>query len=212
VFHKDIAAANARLVEDCRKYGPGLLRPFGSVNPQLPDWREDLRRCIEEHGMPGIRLHPNYHGYKLDDPAFRELLSLAASKALIVQLALSMEDERTQHPLMRVPPVDPSPLAEAAAAEPRLKLVVLNCYPQLQPEKLRASSSGGKVYFDLAMVERVGGVARLAELVTWPRVLFGSHYPFFYFESALLKLQETGMTQVQTKMVCEGNARRLLPR
>ncbi len=210
IFHKDLASANARLANDCRTHGPGILTPFGSVNPRLPNWQEDLRRCQEEHKMPGIRLHPNYHGYKLDDPAFRELIKLAAARKLIVQISLCMEDERTQHPLMRVAPVDCTPLADIVAAEPNLRVVILNAYPTLQIEKLRPLSSAGEVYFDFAMVERAGSVARLAQQVSFPRVLFGSNYPLYYFESSLLKVQEAGLTDEQTKAVFEDTARRLL--
>ena len=212
IFHKDLSSANARLAKDCRTYGPGFLLPFGSINPKLPDWQEDLRRCHEEHKMPGIRLHPNYHGYKLDDPAFRELLKLAAARKLIVQLTLCMEDERTQHPLMRVPPVDFTPLAGLLASEPQLRLVILNSYPTLQVERSQKLSTAGQIYFDFAMVERIGAVGRLANQVSFPRVLFGSNYPLYYFESALLKVKESGLTEMQAKAVFEGNARRLMAR
>jgi predicted TIM-barrel fold metal-dependent hydrolase len=209
VFHKDIAAANARLAAGCREYS-GFLLPFGAVNPKMPDWREDLRRCSEQHRIQGLRLHPNYHGYKLDDPDFRELLKLAANLKLIVQLALSMEDERTQHPLMKVPPVDIAPLRDAIAAEPQLKLVILNCYPQMPIDKLRPLSSAGQVYFDTSMVERVNGLTRLGSAVSPARVVFGSYFPFFNLESALLKVEEAGLTGASRTAVFEGNARRLL--
>ena len=209
IFHRDVAAVNARLDHDCRTYGPGLLLPFGCVNPKLPDWQEDLRRCHEDFKMAGIRLHPNYHGYALKDPVFGELLGSATQRSLIVQLALCMEDERTQHPLMRVPPVDLGPLPELVKTMPKLRLVILNCYPQLKFD-LSLLASAGEVYFDLSMIEGVGGVARLAERVSVERVLFGSHYPLFYFESALLKVQESGFSEAQRKTVFHGNSQQLL--
>lgn len=211
LMHKDIAAANARLAEECRRSGRGLLRPFGSVNPMLPDWEDDLRRCAEEHRMPGLRLHPNYHGYKLDDPAFVRLLQLAAERRLLVQIALVMEDERMMHPLWQVPPVDVAPLARAVKEAPRLQLVLLNAALRtLRGEPLRELLSAGEVYVEISMLEGAGGVKSLLEQAPLQRVLFGSHAPLFYFESALLKLQESALSEEELQAIRGANARRLL--
>jgi hypothetical protein len=210
IFHKDISWANTRLAEDCRRYGAGLLVPFGSINPKLPDWQEDLRRCQEEHKMPGIRLHPNYHGYDLKDRAFLEVVHRAAARRMVVQLVLCMEDERTQPPLMRVAPVDLSPLPDVIQREPGARVVVLNSDHVHNLELLRKLLSSGDVYFDISMVEGVGGVARLGEKTSIQRVLFGSNYPLFYFESAMLKVRESGFADIERRAVLEENARGLL--
>jgi hypothetical protein len=209
IFHKDISSANERLTSDCRRYGAGMLIPFGSINLNLPDWQEDLRRC-HEHKMSGIRLHPNYHGYSLKEGVFEELLGLAAARRLLVQLAVSMEDERTQNPLMRVPPVDLTPLPGVLKNVPGVRLVLLNCDPSHNRVLLQRLMSTSQVYFDIAVVEGVGGVARLAQEISVQRVLFGSNFPLFYFESALLKVREAGPTDAEARAVLEENARRLL--
>jgi predicted TIM-barrel fold metal-dependent hydrolase len=207
LLHKDVAAVNTRLAADCRAHGRGLLVAFGSVNPTLPDGQEVVRRCREQHRMPGIRLHPNYHGYTLGDPRFSEVLRLAARSGLIVQVVVSMEDERTQHPLLQVPPVDLNPLADIVPAIPSLRLMVLNQKHDAPVMKIAAS---GQVYFDFAMVERLRGVATLARQISPERVVFGSHFPLFYIESATLKMREAGLSENDFRAISEGNARRLL--
>jgi predicted TIM-barrel fold metal-dependent hydrolase len=210
LFHRDLAAVNRRLADDCRGPGKGLLVPFGSVNPTLPDWEEDLRRCQEDLKMPGVRLHPNYHGYKLDHPTFAKLLALAAERGLVVQLVLSMEDERSQNPVFRVPHVDTEPLDKLVKATPTLRMVVLNAFRSLRPESAAALASAGQVWFDLAMLEGTSGVPNLVEKVGGDRLLFGSHFPLFVLESALLKLREAELAGAIVKRVQSENARAVL--
>lgn len=212
LFHKDLGSVNARLAELCRTQGDGMLLPFGAVNPMLPDWEEDLRRCSEEHRMPGIRLHPNYHGYTLEDSRFRKLLTLAAQRGIIVQLALSMEDERTQHARVVVSPVDPAPLVESAAAIKNLRLILLNRSWSQDWGLLRKLRDAGQVFFDFSMLERLGALQDLLREASPARVLFGSHFPFFYLESALLKVREAGLEPQQEQAVLAENARRLIGR
>jgi len=212
LLHRDVAGVNARLADACRRHGANFLVPFGAINPKQPDWQEDLRRCAEVHKMPGIRLHPNYHGYTLDDPVVAELLASAERHRLLVEIALAMEDERTQYALMRIPPVDPTPLLELVRRIPNLRLVLINAGYQgvHSTEHISELGKTGNIYFDIARIDGIGGVARLVKQITSSRVVFGSGYPFFYFESAFLKVREAGLPEDQVQAIMEGNARRLL--
>ncbi len=210
MLHRDIGGVNARLAADCRAHGKDFLLPFGSINPKLPDWQEDVRRCSEDFHMPGIRLHPNYHGYELTDPAFAELLKLATARGLIVQIALSMEDVRTQYPLLQVAPVNVAAMPEIVKREAGARVVLLNWWPAMREQRLQTFVDAGQIYFDIAMVEGVGGVARLVDRLPAERVLFGSHAPFFVLQAAMLKMQESGLGADTKKALFEGNARRIL--
>lgn len=210
LFHRDLAGANARLVAACRQSHGLKLVPFGSVNPRLPDWQEDLRRCAEDHRMPGIRLHPNYHGYRLDDPVLAELLDRAAHAKLIVQLVVRMDDIRVQHPLMQIPDVDTKPLSDLVATRPSLRLVLLNALATLRGNDLHQLAASDRVWCEIAMKDGVGGVAELLKVVPPTRVLFGSHLPLYALESAVLKLQESELPGQLRSRIERENAEQLL--
>ncbi len=210
LLHKDLIGANARLVEECRRRGQGLLLPFGSINPKLPEWEDALMQCARVHHMSGIRLHPNYHGYRLDDPAFKKLLSLATGLGLIVQLAVVMEDERMMHPLLRVEPVNTAPLADLVRETPGLRLVLVNALRTSRGPQLKKLIGAGNVFVEISMLEGAGGIGNLLQEVPVDRVLFGSHAPFFYFPAAQLKLQESPLSSEQLAAIRNKNAGQLL--
>jgi len=209
LLHKDIGSANTRLADECRRYGRGILLPFGSINPKSPDWEEELRRCVEEHHMIGIRLHPNYHGYKLDEPDLVKLLKLATDRRLIVQMALLMEDERMMHPLLRVQQVDPKPLAAVLKEVPGARLVLLNATGKLSGQPLKDVTNAGQVFVEISTLEGVGGISNLLTQIPANRILFGSHAPLFYFESAVFKLKESMLDSDSLRLISRGNAERL---
>jgi predicted TIM-barrel fold metal-dependent hydrolase len=158
--------------------------------------------------MKLIRLHPNYHGYALDDPVFVKLLESAIRERLGVQIVAQMEDERTQHPLMQVKPVDFKPLPALLKSLPEARVMVLNASRAMSMTAL----AGSGVWLDIAMLEGLGGVGNL--LKDWPRdrVVFGSNAPLFYWESARLKLQESELSASQMTAITSANAGAFLAR
>jgi predicted TIM-barrel fold metal-dependent hydrolase len=210
LFHEDLTGVNNRLAAVCRALTNVRFHPFGEVNPLLPNWEDELQRCAKHHRMPGIRLHPNYHGYALDHPEFAKLLRLAAEEKLIVQLAVLMEDDRMMHPLMRVPPVDLAPLAAIVQQTPGLRLVLLNALKGQRDANFLRLLNAGNVYCEIAMLEGAGALEQLVTEIPAERILFGSNAPGFYFESSLLKMKESILPAPHVRAITQDNARQLL--
>ena len=210
LFHKDIAGVNARLADQCATVKGVEALAFGSVNPVLPHWEEDLLRCDETHGMRGIRLHPNYHGYTLDDPKFKVLLHNAAERNLIVQLVVTMEDERMMHPLMRVDHVDTTPLVEVLGEIPNSRVMLLNAFRAIRGKAIDALVTTGQVCFDIAWLEGAAGIESIRKQIPVDHLLLGTHSPLFYYESSLLKLSESPLSDTELDAITTNNARALL--
>ena len=206
LLHRDLSAVNERLIEECRRHGEGILKPFGSVNLSLPDWEEDARRCAEVYRMKGIRLYPNYHQYELEDPRFQKLLAMAADWGLIVQIAVMMEEERTQHPLMQLAHVNPAPLIGLLKMIPKARIVLQNCFRAVRGGLLLKLQATRRVWFDISTLEGMAGIERMLQQFPADRLVLGSHAPFYIPESALLKLKESRLTDAQFNAISFKNA------
>lgn len=212
LLHRDIAAVNARLAEECAAQRDVRFLPFGAVNPMLPDWEDDLRRCHEQYRMKGIRLHPDFHGYALNDPRFERLLDLATQRRMVVQIGLGMEDPRLQAPLGKVPPANPAPLADVLPKYAQAKVVLLNFWRTYRNNRVLQVrlNSLPQVCFDLATMEMMAGIEEALQEVPGLRLVFGSYAPFYNFGSSWRKLEESMLSPEVLAAIRHGEARRMI--
>jgi uncharacterized protein len=211
LFNDDLTTVNNRLASICNNSTSIKLVPFGAINPAAPNWQAELDRCSSIHKMAGVRLHPNYHNYKLDHPDFPLLLRAAAERKIIVQLVALMEDARMMHRLMRVPPVELGPLEKSIPQVPNLKLILLNALTTAsRTDQLYRLLNAGNVFVEIAMLETMAALESLLKDIPAGRILFGSHTPSFYHEAAHLKLKESNLPAATLAAIRHDNARQLL--
>jgi predicted TIM-barrel fold metal-dependent hydrolase len=219
LFHKNINGVNARLAEECRANGEGMLLPFGTVNLAWPDWEEDLRRCHEVHGMRGIRICPIYQTFDLDHPEFPKLVRQATAMGMAIQIVGDVEDSRTHHPIIEVREMNAAPLVDIMKEMPQAKVQLVYWNNRVGRDLLDKLITETSVALDISAIEGTGQVGRLIEGKLWSgnakaipveRFLFGSNAPYCPVETNLLKLFESPLTLEQMQAIMNGNARRFL--
>ena len=205
LFHKDVAGVNQRLAGACAKFGDGLFIPIGTVNPNLPDWENDVRHCHEVHNMPGVRLHPNYHGYTLDDPRFAQLLKLAGERNLVVQIVVQME--RQKHLLLNphTETVNLAPLPKVLADNGKVKVVLANAFEKANDKNTRPLLSNSSIWLDFAQAQSSAELSQLSQ-ASVDHLVFGSGAPLNNIEATAAKLRRAAITEGNLKAVAAGNA------
>ena len=95
IFYKNVQSANEELYRELKsdKSFQNRFIPLATINPLYAGWQYDLRDSIKM-GMKGVRIYPNYHGYKPADDACIELIKQVRDLGLIVSFALRIVDAR----------------------------------------------------------------------------------------------------------------------
>lgn len=206
VFHRDLGSANARLAGECARFPE--LDPIGTVNPTQQGWERDLDRCVTEFRMPGIRLFPSQQGIALDHTLFARLLTRAAEAGLLIQIAVTLEDGRTQPDSIVAPDIDLAPLIETMRKVPQARVQLLNLRPRAG--QLASLAAIPNLFLDTARADGTDGVAALIEAVGNERVLFGTHAPFLIPEASLIRVHESALAPSPLRAVLRDNAVSLL--
>jgi hypothetical protein len=182
ILFPDPMQANEPLAEAVA--GDGFFLPVAIIDPTLATARRDARTCLERLGFGALKLAPNYHQYALADARVEELVTLACQRDVPVCVQLRMMDERSHHPLMKVPGVPVEEVVALARKHPEARLLVCGAYGQ----QLRLLRDAANVWAETSFVESGQALAGALEALGPDRLVFGSHSPLFYFEAEAAKL------------------------
>lgn len=75
---------NRQTAAACRQH-PDRLIGFGVINPHFPDTGEEIRRCIEDHGFRGLKVHPRTHQCELGAAAYTPVWEASQRYGVLVQ-------------------------------------------------------------------------------------------------------------------------------
>jgi predicted TIM-barrel fold metal-dependent hydrolase len=146
--------------------------PFGAFHPGDRNWQSEIARLREAH-IKGIKLHPEFQGIDLADPALYDFFAEIEPDFIVM---LHVGDKIvTDHNLST-----PKKVAAIHAAFPKLKIIAAHmggyrfweeAYEVLAGKDVYIDTSSAIEYMDHAMIQKI--ISRHGS----ERVLFGSDFP-----------------------------------
>jgi len=203
LLHNDPAPANDEFVRQLR--GRAHLWAVPMVNPRMSDAAQYVAQLAKLRQVRGVRLVPNFHGYRLEDAG--EVVQAAAECGLTVVVQLRMQDERSHLPTFRVPPV---PLAEAvdlaATTSARIVAAAAKIADVEHRETAGRIRERRNLWLDTSHLDGLACLRRACKAVGASRLLMGTCWPLFYARSAALKVAEAELSPRDQAAITGGNA------
>ena len=186
VFYRDAHSANEELAGQVLRRRDRLI-PFATLNPTCAGWKEDLRRCVEDLELCGIRLVPQYHGYDPESDAALELLDAVSEAGWPVQAPMRIVDRRQRHPWDMADDLKPATICRLIHLRPHVRWMILNGVGFAG----RALPPGVRFLMDVSRLTAVLERSIQGLIRAWgaERLAFGSGMPFNTPAPALLKLR-----------------------
>ncbi len=186
---------------------PGFFFCCGSVHPKAPDALEEIRR-IKALGLRGIKLHPDYQDFMVEDSALFPIYQEAALQGLPVVFHTGWD------------PLSPDVvhgssqgLAYVARKFPSLKIVAAHLGGMRKYQDAEETLAGVEnVWLDTAMSFQFCSrdqFLRIFEKHGSQRILFGSDCPWSSSQDEAEFLEKAGLTLQEQEAIFHSNAEAL---
>lgn len=181
--------------------------PFGTIHPDAPDAVEELEH-IKQLGMKGIKLHPDYQGFIIDEKRMYPIYERCRELGLICIFHGGFDpvSPKLIHAL-------PAHTAKVIRDLPGFQTVIahlggFNCWDEVEDELV-----GTDCYLDTALLTHGIGTAQYERIIQkhgTDRILFATDCPWESARDAITKIERISISDDGKEKIFHQNAERLL--
>lgn len=197
-----VQSINNFIAESVAQY-PDRLIGFGALHPDYEDIDGETKR-IKELGLRGIKLHPDFQKFRLDDPCAFPIYEAAGKYGLPVLVHAG--DHRYDFS-------GPARLRRAVDMFRNVTFIGAHFAGWSQWDEAQELFTDKSIYVDLSSSLYDMTPERAAELIHSfgaDRVMFGTDYPMWTAKDELVRFNAIPLTDEERELILYRNALRLL--
>ncbi len=186
-----------------------VLTALGSVYPESEEISTDLD-YLSEHDIRGIKIHPEYTSYYIDDPIWERVFSECSERNIFVITHAGFDFISPD----RIA-ATPERIARVLDKFPKLTLIAAHLGSNRCWEEVKNHLCGREnLYFDTAIIGQYGISPQLAREIIdahgHERILFGSDTPWSEAIKEINFIRSLGLSEESLEMIFHRNAERIL--
>ncbi|MDR3013330.1 MAG: amidohydrolase family protein [Chitinispirillales bacterium] len=185
---------------------PGIIQ-FGTLHPDLEDFEAEIDFLVGS-GIKGVKMHPEYQDFYIDDKKYYPMYEKLASSGLIIVLHSGKDPGpfTNDHVL-------PPALRRVHADFPALKIVAAHMGGWKVWDEVFDVLAGIDIFFDTSAIYRLLPPEMFLQICRkhgCEKIVFGSDSPWYDQSESVEWMKRSGLSDAELEAVFEKNARGLL--
>lgn len=193
--------------KNCSLVKTSRIIPFGTLHPLTSDFDNEIQKLVTSH-IPGIKFHPEYQNFYVDNPAMFPVYEALADAGLIVSFHAGKDPGpfTCDHAL-------PAALLKIHRNFPRMTMIAAHMGGWKLWSEVEEILCGSSIYFDTSAVPELLPPLDFIRMVRKhgaEKILFGTDSPWFEQKQSREWIERMDLTEREIELILSENARRLL--
>lgn len=196
---EQVEPINSFIADACKKFD--CFIGLGTIHPDVGDVEAEINKIINL-GLKGIKLHPDFQDFNIDDEAAFKIYRAAEGKLPIL---IHMGDEKRTSSR-------PKRLARVLDMFKDLKVIAAHFGGYSMWDEAMECLVGRDVYFDTSSSLAFMDKAQAENIIKRhgvEKILFGTDYPMWIHKEELDRFNKLELDNNEREMILYGNAARL---